>query len=1027
MNASALKDLLAGMAVCVLVGCGSGWDGPALAPPSEPSLTVQDLLQVQGRIDVAHPGRGVTDYPGNTVEDVPKSYAMVLLAELQRKRHRGTDGFRNLEAAAGQWLLDHADENRDGVVGWGVPVAWDAYGDNSINPAHTEYSISTGIAIDALLSWREVVAGPKAAEILAVVERAAAPYVSPQAWSPAGMLPYSLRESDRRYDTFNSAVYLAGQLQRLAQLTSDAALADKLRATADSTVAALLRNKRTSPETGAWYWHYSIQEATANDLPHAAYIAVGLADYVRHRGHLGGQVQLGAVFKHLQEFLPEPPRAKGAPRPFIRAWPRFKKEITREARSCDLGMALHLACTEESLKPMRRALFDALSDYRTATGEYQKYPVRSDHPPLVVAEYESYLYRGVASCLVATAPTGHVRAEALVQRPVATPALGAEVMRALAPQRLSGEIGVPFVDLPGGKVLYTPATMTARLLQADGRVIGMPQPGVPVAVVGEDTQQAVFLRTIPAGELLLVPVAGGKPLAIRHAPDREPMFRAATVHEGALFLVYYDNATLHNWLLRLEHGPSGWQAAGAPVKLPLLEDPAGGTYEMIPRVEFVAAGGKLWLTGGTLKSVVDAKGGVQEGRFRNCVRSVEVVAGAEGPVALCAGKDIGGPAWLLAGAARTELDVQRGLPWNLRIQDGAPVVDYAATPQELAALLHRDLHRSQQGGWLEFGTNNDEGRIPWSQVYYLNGFLDMIALARADDTAARVFLPLLPSVRQRLDLEMALIDAHWRAGRYSTRAFTVDRSPALFAVQTGRLLLLMDRYAREVPDALPLACHADVRCAVTTLRGHIEVLARSGEDPKWLAAGRAHLRWPKGSKFAFDGLNVPFNHQNEWAYAVLRAGAPDVATRAAAQEMIRFFADQIAPAGALPSAGTWSYWWGKAYEGWTEGEGISANKPSYGGDKIKAWISFRTIDAMALASTYGALPAPDRDRMVESVATLVRDGQIYPFAGYELLRLHMLVLPSTQVAQAYARVSSPWELQSAAWALARLAQRGVAG
>ena len=110
-----------------------------------------------------------------------------------------------------------------------------------------------------------------------------------------------------------------------------------------------------------------------------------------------------------------------------------------------------------------------------------------------------------------------------------------------------------------------------------------------------------------------------------------------------------------------------------------------------------------------------------------------------------------------------------------------------------------------------------------------------------------------------------------------------------------------------------------------------------------------------------------------------------------------------------------------------EGEGISANKPSYGGDKIKACISFRTIDAMALASTYGALPAPDRDRMVESVATLVRDGQIYPFAGYELLRLHMLVLPSTQVAQAYARVSSPWELQSAAWALARLAQRGVAG
>lgn len=32
--------------------------------------------------------------------------------------------------------------------------------------------------------------------------------------------------------------------------------------------------------------------------------------------------------------------------------------------------------------------------------------------------------------------------------------------------------------------------------------------------------------------------------------------------------------------------------------------------------------------------------------------------------------------------------------------------------------------------------------------------------------------------------------------------------------------------------------------------------------------GNAHLRWPYGSAFYFDGLAVPYKHQNEWAYAM---------------------------------------------------------------------------------------------------------------------------------------------------------------
>ena len=128
--------------------------------------------ELRTKLDTAYPARGITDYTGGHVGDVPKGYAMVLLAELTyRRRHR--DHPLTLARTAGSWLLHHRDENRDGVIGWGVPAAWDAYGDGSTNPANTEYTISTAIVVDALLDWLErTVAAPElvnAAQPLAVV------------------------------------------------------------------------------------------------------------------------------------------------------------------------------------------------------------------------------------------------------------------------------------------------------------------------------------------------------------------------------------------------------------------------------------------------------------------------------------------------------------------------------------------------------------------------------------------------------------------------------------------------------------------------------------------------------------------------------------------------------------------------------------------------------------------------------------------------------------------------------------------
>ncbi len=993
---------------------------PGTAPIST-KVTVADVKRLYERIDPDHPGRGVTDYPGNTVDDVPKSYAMVLMADIERKRHADLVGLPELGSIAGYWLLDHADENKDGVIGWGVPIAWDAYGDGSENPAHTEYSISTAIVIDALLNWREAGAGAPESRILEVVEHAARPYLDERVLTPSGLLPYSLRESDRRYDTFNSAAYLAGQFQRLSTLTADSKLRDQLKDVADKTIASLVKNHKLSPETGAWYWDYSIQELSANDLPHASYIVEGLRTYAAHEGRLANQVDIDRTLDHLLEF-------SGAGSFTVRAWPRFRVEITLPARSYDLGMAMQVACTSERLASIRGALADALPLYVTPEGAYLKYPLSSGQPWLVVGEYEAYLYRGLATCLNANSSQQQIRSKSKERLQIDS-TNHAKAVSLLSMGSRPDEVVVPFVSLTTPhrdiEVLYSPTQARSRVRLSPSDWLTLPAKGVPLGVLDDEAGvKGVFMRTMPDDRLLLLSIDSNEVkavLQVRHDPARNPIFRAATLHEKIVYLVYYDNPTQANYLQTFSKIAGAYVPIGDPRKLESLEDPAGGTYEMIPRLDFVAYGSNLWLVGGTLSIDVLEKGQLKTHRLASCSRTIEVVATPLGPVALCAAKDSSGGAYVLAsssdGTSLPNVDASQGLPWNLRLEDGSIKLSYAKKSGELAALIRRDLSRGQQGGWLEFGINNTEGRVPWSQIYYLNGFLDIIYLALRDEKAFAVFESLLADVRLRLDLELSVLDAHWRAGRYRTRAFTVDRSEALFSVQTSRLLLLMDRYRSEVPGPATMRSHEDIKRSVIRLDGHIEQLSRTGESLKWLPQGKAHLRWPYGSKFYFDGVGVPYNHQNEWAYAMTRVqgilGAP--------ADVINHFIGQMAPGGVLPYDGRWKYWWGRAYDGWTEADNISLNKPTYVGDKSEAWISFRSIDTMALIAASEHLDIPVRERLIASATNLVREGKVYPFASYELMRQSHYVLPERRVALAYGRTSAPWELQSAVWAITALA------
>ncbi|MCY0151683.1 hypothetical protein OEG86_04880 [Hoeflea alexandrii] len=233
----------------------------------------------------------------------------------------------------------------------------------------------------------------------------------------------------------------------------------------------------------------------------------------------------------------------------------------------------------------------------------------------------------------------------------------------------------------------------------------------------------------------------------------------------------------------------------------------------------------------------------------------------------------------------------------------------------------------------------------------------------------------------------------------------------------------MDRYLNELQAPVELEGYGTLLQAVHCLEDHIDTLAYGVEPLHWLSGETANLRWEKGGKFYFDGVAVPFNHQNEWAYSVLETRSSSSCPEAeqAAIQIIKHFQRRIAPDGELPANGVWDYWWGTAYDGWQASDGISINKPEYPGDHIKAWISFRSIDAMSNLAASTVLPEWIKENLLRSASYLVASGKLYPFVNYELTKHGEPAVLKPIVAMRYARINSPWDLQSAAWAYLALA------
>lgn len=87
------------------------------------------------------------DFDGSSTQ--PMTVALLLRAQMVvgQKEQQSWDRAR----ASVDWLIAHCDDDHAGEPGWGLPDAWDAFGDGKVNPANQPYRITTALVAEALL------------------------------------------------------------------------------------------------------------------------------------------------------------------------------------------------------------------------------------------------------------------------------------------------------------------------------------------------------------------------------------------------------------------------------------------------------------------------------------------------------------------------------------------------------------------------------------------------------------------------------------------------------------------------------------------------------------------------------------------------------------------------------------------------------------------------------------------------------------------------------------------------------------
>lgn len=344
--------------------------------------------------------------------------------------------------------------------------------------------------------------------------------------------------------------------------------------------------------------------------------------------------------------------------------------------------------------------------------------------------------------------------------------------------------------------------------------------------------------------------------------------------------------------------------------------------------------------------------------------------------------------------------------------DARGEIVFAAACADIAALLDRDLSRLPNGGLTFWAMNNREGRVPWGQVYVLDGLADLVE-GKALPGAAFDGLRAKAMARLRRELEPWMALASGEPPGFDSRRYSLDRADILSALHVSRATRVLSRWQ-------VLESSAQNAAALRRMRRDIVDLVRPIEE---IAGGEMRLK--RGVRFWFDGSNAPWNFQSGWIeglVALERAGLDVSGRRDAAAALIRgFVGAEIEP--GRPNL--WRYCAGPCQDGWTAADDVSTNTPVWEGNRTRtstAHVSYRAMDVRAVLDALAAWRLDGLDWFPDYALGLVERGWLYPMIGAPLAQFGLRPRLHDGLVGRYGRAAIPFDIHNQVWALDQLAR-----
>ena len=356
------------------------------------------------------------------------------------------------------------------------------------------------------------------------------------------------------------------------------------------------------------------------------------------------------------------------------------------------------------------------------------------------------------------------------------------------------------------------------------------------------------------------------------------------------------------------------------------------------------------------------------------------------------------------------VEVINGIPYNIKIIDDNITFDVANDKSSYTNLLRFDLNRMHNNGWMEFGSNNYEGRIAWLQTYYLNSLLWLLeSNSLGEKIINEDFKNILHHTLRHEVKYLCLICLSDNPSLFSKR-YSFNREPILFALHIARISTILNSALGIFDDIIIKQALLKLNNELSSLDTTVEQLVE--ED------SLSTLVYRKGSPFWADGVNVPYNFTSGYVEGLLLS-SNSKSTLSLSERLLEPIKTEI-----KNSSNVWTYWGGVGNSGWNENENISFNTPTwYGSNDKVAHITYRTMDAKSILQLYKISTNNDLIALVEKIRTLVQKGLLLPELNQILVDLNLGVKFPEGVRSYYSRPTSPWQLSSQIWALISLSSR----